>query len=106
MVSRIRDAEYGLAAHGSLAAAAPIASTRLLPIGRLPPTFDFGVTRRRGKQQPLMRRKPRTIDAWEEFRTSGLYASQTAVCLVICSSGLSGTNLTLYSSYKTREREE
>src|SRR5437867_260599 len=32
------------------------ASTRLRPIGRLPPTFDFGVTRRRGKQQPLMHR--------------------------------------------------
>src|SRR2546423_14768694 len=28
------------------------AFVRLFP--RLPPTFDFGVTRRRGKQQPLM----------------------------------------------------
>jgi len=28
------------------------AVTRLCLIGRLPPTFDFGVTRRRGKQQP------------------------------------------------------
>ncbi len=39
--------------------------------------------------------EPLTIDAWEGFRTSGLYASQTAASLVTCSLGLSGTNLTL-----------
>jgi len=39
-----------------------------------------------------------TIDAWEGFRTSGLYASPTAVSLVTCSLGLSGTAWLPYSS--------
>jgi hypothetical protein len=40
VVSKIRDAEYGLVAHGSLAVAAPTATTRLSSDCRR----DYGVT--------------------------------------------------------------